>query len=60
MKFRVVINCDNAAFAEDEETRHAEVARILRRIAERVGTLAVSGPAMDLNGNRVGEYTFYA
>lgn len=51
MKFVVAIRTGNAAFDED---RSAEVARILRDVAEQVEKHRyIRGHAMDINGNRV-------
>lgn len=55
MKFKLEIDCDNAAF-EDPGT---EVARILHDLADRVGQhMPVRGDSFvlyDINGNKVGE-----
>jgi hypothetical protein len=57
------LDCDNAAF---EENRAGEIARILRRLADRVegdgaaalasGHLAIGGRLFDINGNSCGEW----
>lgn len=51
MKFRLEIDCDGAAF---EESEGAEIARILRHVAERVAG-GLPRPTMrgcrDINGN---------
>ena len=54
MMFRLDIDCDNAAFEEDPT---AEVARILRRLADLLGTRPIY-PLCDLNGNGVGSAEF--
>jgi hypothetical protein len=65
MKFHVAITCDNAAF--DDPDRNAEIARILRRLADRVeadvlnlpyGMKSFSHTLRDVNGNDVGRATF--
>ena len=56
MAFTLTIATDNAAFEDDEG---AEVARILREAADAVeGDADQVGPLFDVNGNRVGFYTF--
>lgn len=62
MKFTLTIDCDNAAFAdEDGETdRHsaaAEVARILSSTAENVAWYDEGG-CIDANGNGVGRWSW--
>lgn len=63
--FTLTMETDNAAFCDDDEGGHneaargAEVARILRWIAERVERgNNLSGAFRDANGNKVGTYTF--
>lgn len=51
MKFTLEINSDNAAFADDPA---GEIARILRAVAQTVERGREEGPAVDVNGNRVG------
>lgn len=51
----VTIKTDNDAFADDEG---AEVARILRDIAQDIEEGRTSGPCMDINGNKVGHWSF--
>jgi hypothetical protein len=53
MSFLVGFATDNAAFEYSQQT---EVARILRVIADRIEKGEMRGPAMDINGNKVGEY----
>ena len=56
MKFRLNLNCDNAAF--DELPNH-EIARILREAADRIeaGDLPAGYTNLhDINGNAVGAY----
>lgn len=58
MRFTLEITgMGNAAFQEEEGGPEMEVARILRRAAERVeeGFLD-AGSLWDTNGNKVGEY----
>jgi len=55
----VRITTENAAFKDDLCTE--EVARILRGLAdaiERTGTTAHCFTLRDVNGNKVGEYTY--
>ncbi len=57
MRFRVSIDCRNAAFADDGP---GEVARILRDLAKRIEGHGVFCDVLrlyDLNGNHVGEAT---
>ena len=65
MKFTLTIKCENAAFHEDDNTgdsmaaRGAEVARILRHVAEQVTdgiTFDDYRLVFDVNGNAVGEW----
>ncbi len=51
--FTLTINTDNEAFTPEPG---AEVARILRVIADRVEAGRTDGAAMDVNGNRVGSF----
>lgn len=55
MRYRAIIECDNAAFADAPER---EVARILRDLAdevERTGSIDQLVTLRDVNGNSVGE-----
>lgn len=52
MKFKLEINCDNAAFEGDN--RYAEVERILCEIEIGRGP----GTIYDVNGNRVGSFVW--
>lgn len=61
MRFSLSIECDNAASSTDlddgnEGGRDAEIARILRALAERVenGSAYDGTPLCDANGNTVG------
>lgn len=64
MKFEVQINVENAAFYDEDDNRAPgpELARILRALADRVEESELrSGDLLrlfDVNGNRVGYYTF--
>lgn len=65
MKLVIEINCDNAAFSNDDGDGTAigpECARILRNIAHSIKDLdSPDGdviPAIDVNGNRVGSARF--
>lgn len=69
MRLRLEIDCGNAAFGEDGEERAAEVARILRELADRIERRGPPGYlpeyanaftrtsylARDKNGNTVAE-----
>ena len=59
MKFRLDVECDNAAFGDTDEERNAELSRILHKLAERIGQMAivVSGKVHDVNGNKVGDWS---
>lgn len=54
MNFTLSIDCDSDAFAADPT---AEIARILRKTAQRLVSGADSGRLLDVNGNTVGEFT---
>lgn len=60
-RFIVELECENEAFVGGVS---AEVARILRNIADRIedvpldGRAVPIGTARDLNGNRVGSFRF--
>ena len=53
--FTLKIKTENAAFSDD---RNAEIARILREVAEQLETHTMTGSCRDYNGNRVGEFKF--
>ena len=55
--FTLQFTTDNAAF---EDCPEAEIARILRNIADRVDQGSDEGVAMDANGNRVGTWSWIA
>ena len=56
MKFKVEIESGNAAF---ESFADKETARILRELADRIeNTGDNEGVCRDINGNRVGEWSF--
>jgi rubrerythrin len=60
MGVKIVFETDNAAFADGNS--EAEVARILRKIADRIehegGDLAL--PVWDINGNTIGSFGYVA
>jgi hypothetical protein len=56
MEFKLQIDMDNAAFADDDGT--FEVARILRDVADGFETSGDTGFVRDFNGNRVGSWEF--
>lgn len=64
--FKIEIKTDGAAFhcedpeenpALDREVLRQEVSRILVKIATNIGYGGNGGPVMDLNGNKVGEWS---
>lgn len=59
MEFKLTINCDTAAFGEEDEQdqRLDEVARILRYAADQVVSGLIAGRTLrDINGNTVGSF----
>lgn len=52
--FKLTIKTDNAAFADGNLEN--EIARILRKVAERIERGDTSGSTFDLNGNKVGSF----
>ena len=63
--FTLRIETDNAAFGEQEDNSEgysddavAEVARILRKCADKIENGVDAGNLMDVNGNKVGEFSF--
>jgi hypothetical protein len=68
-RFMLDMSCDNAAFASDDDgddardaaneiARNAEVARILRAVADKLDQDMINGPCTDANGNNVGDWGF--
>ena len=58
MKFRLVINVDNASFADD---RLAEISATLREVANRIDdgdTPIIAKPIRDASGNLIGSYQY--
>lgn len=55
MKLKVTINSTNAAFDTWPEI---ETSRLLREIADKVEQSAQGGPVIDINGNKVGEWSY--
>lgn len=60
MKFQLTIDCDNAAFQDENNdiSYSAEVARILRSLADSVehnATIDFEKTLRDINGNVVGK-----
>lgn len=53
MRFEAKFSAENEAFSLN---LHAEIARVLRGIAERLDAGEFYGVCMDANGNRVGEW----
>ena len=59
--FALKIKTENAAFENDHQGEGLELARILRRLADKVENIGGSddhGVLMDVNGNRVGEWEY--
>lgn len=54
MQFTLTMNTDNDAFAADPT---AEIARILRKTAQRIVNGTTEGRVLDVNGNTVGTFT---
>ena len=54
-KLTVTIDLENDAFSDGEEA--AEVARILRTLAARIGAGEQEGRAIDCNGNTCGRFS---
>jgi len=64
MSFSVKIHYDNAAFCADEDdeglhevAKRAEIARIIREVAERLDRGYDYGLCRDINGNFVGRWS---
>lgn len=60
MTFKLEINCDNAAFMEDDHDGYApapEIARILREAAMHVQNGSTERKIYDANGNACGQFT---
>lgn len=55
--FTLKIKTGNAAFQDAGDDGKAEVARILREIADKLENGQEGGACMDGNGNRVGEWS---
>lgn len=59
MKFKLEIECDNAAFGDGMAATNAEVSRILKSLAHSLIIDGYgNGPLRDWNGNTVGSYKF--
>jgi len=54
--FKLTIKTDNAAF--EGRDRYAEVARILRKAADRIENGTFESTVRDYNGNDVGQFKF--
>ncbi len=52
---KIKFSTDNAAF--DEYGYYSEVKRILDNITEKVRLGYDNGPIMDINGNKIGEWS---
>ena len=55
-KFEVAIRTENASF-EGENKSH-ELAKLLRKVADKVEQGNEEGMVIDANGNKVGEFSF--
>jgi hypothetical protein len=56
MKFSLTVEMDNAAFGDCDQEAAEELARILRKVANRIESNPIEpGAIMDINGNKVGE-----
>jgi hypothetical protein len=60
MRFRLEMDCDNAAFGEEADSTLGdavpEIVRILGRVMKGLEAGADSGSIMDVNGNKVGTW----
>lgn len=56
-KLTVTIELENDAFTGGGEVEAAEVARILRTLAARIGAGEQEGRAIDCNGNTCGRFS---
>jgi hypothetical protein len=54
-KLTITISTGNSAFEMD---KHSEVARILRKLADRFESGGEPSKVMDINGNKVGEVNY--
>ena len=58
MDIKITINTDNAAFHEDGYGVSEEVARILKELANEIGSYGIDDKSLrDINGNTVGHLT---
>lgn len=53
----IIVDTDNDAFGETDETRAAEIARILEDVAGKIRDGHEGGKCMDYNGNSVGNWS---
>lgn len=58
MRFTLTIDCDNAAFGEDDADLFNEVAWIIRKQAEAMDAGMQPNTLRDSNGNTVGSANF--
>lgn len=55
---KIKFKTGNAAFGEGDADRRVEIARILREITYNVlSEIEDEGPIMDINGNKVGDWS---
>lgn len=63
MKFKIEIDCDNAAFGTSLDDRNLQVAEILRGVRNALrnegGFTMRVFPLFDSNGNRVGSASYW-
>lgn len=63
--FKIEIKTGNAAFADPHTGEESswdecyEVARILRELADSIESGKREGSCIDINGNKVGKFSFY-
>lgn len=62
MRFHLEMDCDNAAFRDDDGGHDgatgAETARLLKEAAQQVDDGYLAGSLVDYNGNKVGDWRF--
>ena len=54
---KIEFSTDNAAFGDDEYSFWSEYTRIIARINDQVASGIKSGVIMDINGNKIGEWS---
>lgn len=56
--FTLTFNTGNAAFQEDKDGTPYEIQGILQKVVESLEAGNTSGPILDSNGNRIGDWTW--